>query len=75
MKSTEWIESKIADYKRFTLTLLILSSYLYIGVLISIYEYHSQAYLYLLIMIAGLLSAAFGFVLKLKKLRQHLLEE
>ncbi|MFD2926050.1 YrhC family protein [Halobacillus naozhouensis] len=75
MKSAESIENKITDYKRFTLTLLILSSYLYIGVLISIYEYHSSAYLYLLVMIAGLLGSAFMLVLKLKKLRQRLLEE
>ncbi|WP_082233756.1 YrhC family protein [Halobacillus massiliensis] len=75
MDSNKVLEGKAADYKRFTLTLLILSGYLYIGVLISMFEYHSTAYNYLFALIALLLIAAFQFVRKLQYIQKKLSEE
>ncbi|MCP3030396.1 YrhC family protein [Halobacillus sp. A1] len=75
MDANKVLEGKLADYRRFTMTLIILSGYLYIGVLISIYEYHSTSYYYLFVLITLLLSTAFYFVKKLKVLQQKLREE
>ncbi|WP_173916064.1 YrhC family protein [Halobacillus sp. Marseille-Q1614] len=74
MDSDKALEGKAADYKRFTMTLLILSGYLYIGVLISMFEYHSTAYYYLFGLIAVLLIAAFIFVRKLQHIQKDLSE-
>ncbi len=70
MKSSDWMSKKISDFKRFTMTLLILSSYLYVGSLISIYEYQSTAYLYLLPLVIFGLCTALLFSFKIKKWQQ-----
>ncbi|UOQ46305.1 YrhC family protein [Halobacillus salinarum] len=67
MKSTKWMTKKISDFKRFTMTLLILSSYLYIGSLISIFAYHSSAYKLLLPAVVLILATALTFTFKIKK--------
>ncbi|MFC7060716.1 YrhC family protein [Halobacillus seohaensis] len=75
MDSNKKLEGKLADYRRFTMTLIILSAYLYVGILISIYEYHSTAYYYLFVLIILLLSTAFYFVRKLNQWQKKLREE
>ncbi|MGI8316061.1 YrhC family protein [Halobacillus mangrovi] len=74
MQSTEWIEKKIKDYKRFILTLLIFSSYLYAGTLISIYEYRTTLHFYLYPLILIGLATAFLMILKVRKWKQVLSE-
>ncbi|ELK45532.1 YrhC family protein [Halobacillus sp. ACCC02827] len=66
MESTEW-KKKIADYKRFIMTLLIFSSYLYIGTLISLYEYGTATYMYLYPLIGAALITAFLMTMKIRK--------
>ncbi|MCA0969996.1 YrhC family protein [Halobacillus litoralis] len=75
MNSNEWMKKKILDYKRFVMTLLILSSYLYIGTLISIYEYHADYHLYLLPLLTLTLPAAFVLTLKTKRWQRALSED
>ncbi|MCP3025597.1 YrhC family protein [Halobacillus sp. A5] len=75
MDSTKHLENKLRDYRRFTMTLLILSSYLYIGVIISLYEYQTNAYYYLFAVIAVLLGTSAIFINKIKHWQQKLREE
>ncbi|MGP4061626.1 YrhC family protein [Halobacillus litoralis] len=75
MKSTEWMKKKIIDYKRFIMTLLIFSSYLYIGTLISIYEYHTNAHLYLYPVIASALITSLIMTMKIRKWQKGTAEE
>ncbi|MCA1009762.1 YrhC family protein [Halobacillus halophilus] len=75
MKSTEWMEKKISDYKRFIMTLLILISYLYIGTLISIFEYHTTIHYFLYPVIGAGLIYAFLLIKKVKKMQQILTSE
>ncbi|KHE71784.1 YrhC family protein [Halobacillus sp. BBL2006] len=74
MKSTESVEKKIKDYNRFILTLLIFSTYLYAGTLISIFEYQTRLHFYLYPLILIGLGTAFMLILKVKKWRQVLSE-
>ncbi|WP_226583241.1 YrhC family protein [Halobacillus litoralis] len=74
MKTTEWLSKKIQDYQRFVMTLLIMSSYLYAGTLISIFEYKTQSYLFLYPIIAIALFMAFLMTLKVKRWKRHLIE-
>ncbi|WP_431798750.1 YrhC family protein [Halobacillus andaensis] len=75
MDSNKQLENKLADYRRFTLTLLILSGYMYAGVIISLYEYQTNAYYYLFAVITALLITASIFVKKINKWQKKLREE
>ncbi|MBA2173512.1 hypothetical protein H0266_01220 [Halobacillus locisalis] len=75
MNSNEWMKNKISDYKRFIATLLILSIYLYIGTLISLYEYKTDLHLYLYPVLALTLLTAFVLSIKLKRWNQSLRED
>ncbi|MFG6148436.1 YrhC family protein [Halobacillus sp. B23F22_1] len=75
MDSNKQLEKKLADYRRFTLTLLILSGYMYVGVIISLYEYKTNAYYYLFAVIAVLLITAFIFIKKINHWQRKLGEE
>ncbi|MBH0229956.1 YrhC family protein [Halobacillus yeomjeoni] len=72
MQSTEWLQKKIEDYKRFIATLLILSSYLYMGTLISIFEYKSNDYYYLLPLTVSSLLAVTIFMVKINKWQRQI---
>ena len=67
MKMSEILEKKIVDFQRFIITLLMLTGYLYIGTLISIYEYEMELHLYLYPFIISGLLTAFVMVLKVKR--------
>ncbi|WP_101844366.1 YrhC family protein [Halobacillus sp. Marseille-P3879] len=75
MDSNKQLENKLADYRRFTLTLLILSGYMYAGVIISLYEYQTNACYYLFAVITALLITASIFVKKINKWQKKLREE
>lgn len=75
MQNSSWLKGKIMDYRRFVLTLLIISCYLYAGTLISIFEYGTKAYLYLYPILAVFLLTAFIMTLKLRKWNQQMIEE
>lgn len=69
------MEKKISDYKRFITTLLILSSYLYVGTLISLFEYHTKLYIFLYPIIAFSLLTALVMTIMVKKWTQTMLEQ
>ncbi|TGB04225.1 YrhC family protein [Halobacillus salinus] len=73
MRSNEWMEKKISDYKRFIVTLLILSSYLYIGTLISIYEYQTNFHYYLYAILSLTLPSAIVMIAKTKRWQRKLM--
>lgn len=75
MKTNEWMKNKISDYKRFIATLLILSIYLYIGTLISLYEYKTDFHLYLYPVLALTLLSSFVLSIKVKSWNQALRED
>lgn len=75
MKSNDWMKKKISDYKRFIVTLLILSSYLYIGTLISIYEYQANYHLYLYPLLIFTLLSAMVMSLKTKSWQRKVMED
>ncbi|MGR9049283.1 YrhC family protein [Halobacillus faecis] len=75
MNTSQWLKKKVMDYKRFVMTLLILSTYFYIGTLISLYEYGTKAYLFLYPVIGIALLAAFIMTLKIRKWKRQLIED
>lgn len=75
MQTSNWLKGKIMDYRRFVVTLLIISCYLYAGTLISIFEYGTKAYLYLYPILGVFLITAFIMTLKLRKWNQQIIEE
>ncbi|WLR46190.1 YrhC family protein [Halobacillus litoralis] len=75
MNTSQWLKKKVMDYKRFVMTLLIMSTYLYIGTLISLYEYGTKAYLFLYPVIGIALLTAFIMTLKIRKWKRQLIED
>ncbi|RWZ59998.1 hypothetical protein EQV77_01485 [Halobacillus fulvus] len=67
MREAEDRERKITDYKRFVLTLIIVSTYLYVGSLISLFEYQTNAYLYMLPLSSLFLLIAYRMILKIRQ--------
>ncbi len=66
------LDCKIEDYSRFTIVLLILSTYLYAGVLIQIFAKHSVEHLtFIFSLLAGCLIAAFVFAILINQLRKQ----
>ncbi|MBM7554681.1 YrhC family protein [Thalassobacillus pellis] len=66
------VEKKIEDYKRFILTLIILSSYFFIGTIISMYVYHNDLESIMVTLTLIGLTFAFYFTLQLSELQQQL---
>lgn len=75
LDTSQWLKKKVMDYKRFVMTLLIMSTYLYIGTLISLYEYATKAYLFLYPVIGTALLTAFIMTLKIRKWKRQLVED
>ncbi|MYL47875.1 hypothetical protein GLV98_00170 [Halobacillus litoralis] len=75
MDTSQWLKKKVMDFKRFVMTLLIMSTYLYIGTLISLYEYGTKSYLFLYPVIGIALMTAFIMTLKIRKWKQQLIED
>ncbi|MFG6121287.1 YrhC family protein [Thalassobacillus sp. B23F22_16] len=69
------LETKIEDYKRFVITLIILSSYFFVGTIISmhVYQNHLEEMMITLTLIG--LTAAFYFTLKLSDFQKRISEE
>ncbi|GAA5415582.1 hypothetical protein Pryu01_00613 [Paraliobacillus ryukyuensis] len=66
----EIVEKKIADYKRFIFVLLILSSYLYAGLLIQVFAHQTLNHIaFILALLAFCLLGSFTLTLRLAKLR------
>ncbi|SEA95671.1 YrhC-like protein [Thalassobacillus cyri] len=75
MNSMKQLENKIEDYKRFIITLIIVSSYFFIGTIISMYVYHNQLEGLMVTLTLMGLATAFYFILKLTEFQQKLTEE
>ncbi|WP_255574542.1 YrhC family protein [Halobacillus sp. Nhm2S1] len=75
LDTSQWLKEKISDYKRFVITLLIMSTYLYIGTLISLYEYGTKAYLFLYPVMGIALVTAFVMTWKIRKWKKKLVED
>ncbi|MFG6114246.1 YrhC family protein [Halobacillus sp. MO56] len=75
MNSMKQLENKIEDYKRFVITLIIVSSYFFIGTIISMYVYHNQLEGLMVTLTLTGLATAFYFILKLSEFQQKLMEE
>ncbi|MEC3883193.1 YrhC family protein [Halobacillus sp. HZG1] len=75
MDTSQELKKKVMDYKRFVMTLLIMSTYLYIGTLISLYEYGTTTYLFLYPVIGLTLFTAFFMTLKIRKWKRQLIKD
>ncbi|WP_139823856.1 YrhC family protein [Thalassobacillus devorans] len=69
------LESKIEDYKRFVITLIILSSYFFVGTIISMHVYQNQLEEMMMTLTLIGLTAAFYFTLKLSDFQKRISEE
>ncbi|WP_229717892.1 YrhC family protein [Thalassobacillus devorans] len=68
------LETKIEDYKRFVITLIILSSYFFVGTIISMHVYQNQLEELMMTLTLIGLTAAFYFTLKLSDFQQRISE-
>ncbi len=75
MKTMKQLESKIEDYKRFVITLIILSSYFFVGTIISMHVYQNQLEEMMMTLTLIGLTAAFYFTLKLSDFQKRISEE
>ncbi|WP_028783295.1 YrhC family protein [Thalassobacillus devorans] len=75
MNSMKQLENKIEDYKRFIITLIIVSSYFFVGTLISMYVYHNRLEDLMVTLTLIGLATAFYFTLKLTDFQRKLSEE
>ncbi|MFD1018844.1 YrhC family protein [Thalassobacillus hwangdonensis] len=74
MNPVKELKGKIDDFKRFIMTLLILSSYLFIGTLISMYEYKNGLEGLMMALTVTGLGVAFYFTLKVSRFQKQLYE-
>ena len=75
MKTMKQLESKIEDYKRFVITLIILSSYFFVGTIISMHVYQNQLEEMMMTLTLIGLTVAFYFTLKLSDFQKRISEE
>ena len=72
---TKELKAKIEDYKRFILTLIILSFYFYIGTLITTYIHPNKFNSVLLMLTGASIVASMMFVVKWKKFNKQYQEQ
>ena len=75
MKTMKQLETKIEDYKRFVITLIILSSYFFVGTIISMHVYQNQLEEMMMTLTLIGLTVAFYFTLKLSDFQKRISEE
>jgi len=73
--ATKQLQAKVDDYRRFVITLLIVSFYFYMGSLITVYlEPFQEGFIILMILTSLSILSSFYFLLKWKKCKQTLAE-